>query len=41
MNKKIKMKMENYLYKHLKQNIFQKILNKFILYEIGGTKKET
>ena len=41
MNKKIKMKMENYLYKHLKQNIFQKILNKFILYEVGGTKKRT
>ena len=33
--------MENYLYKHLKQNIFQKILNKFILYEVGGTKKRT
>ena len=31
--------MENHLYKHLNQNIFQKILNKFSLLQVNGTKK--
>ena len=33
------MKTENYLYKHLNQNIFRKILNRIILNQISGTKK--
>ena len=32
------MKTENYLYKHLNQNIFRKILNRIILNQISGTK---
>ena len=31
--------MENYLYKHLNQNILKKIFNKIILYKISGTKR--
>ncbi len=33
------MKMKNYLYKHLNQNIFRKILNKISLKKVGGTKR--